>query len=188
MNVRKLCLILGFCIVLGVVNAQMPVPDKSPMDMSYAPHNYPILKFQGKTTTTKPLARVIYSRPQKNGRMLFGKELKYGILWRMGANESTEIEFFTDAVFGGKKVSKGRYTLLCIPNPNTWTLILNKDTDSWGGFSYKQSNDLFRITIPILLLKYPIEYLSMYFNAANDLVIAWDGVQATVPITFSSSR
>lgn len=185
MILRNLMLMLGFCIVFSSVKAQTPVPDKSPMDMSYAPYNYPILKFQGKTKLAKPLARVIYSRPQKNGRVLFGKELKYGALWRIGANESTEIEFFTNAVFGGKKVSKGRYTLFCIPNPNNWTLILNKDTDSWGGFSYKQSQDLLRVTVPVTLLKYPVEYLSIFFNANNDLTIAWDGMQVSVPVKFS---
>ncbi len=185
---KKLGLILVFYCLFASVQAQIPVPDKSPMDMSYAPHNYPILKFQDKKTT-QPLARVVYSRPQKNGRVLFGKELKYNTLWRMGANESTEISFFSNAVFGGKKVAMGRYTLFCIPNASTWTLILNKDTDSWGGFSYKQSMDVLRITVPVTRIKgYSVEYLSIYFNASNSLVIAWADVQVAVPISFSSTR
>ncbi len=62
------------------------------MDMSYYPVNYPILKIQDKVT--EPLVmRVIYSRPQLNGRKIFGELQAYGQVWRLGANEATEIEF-----------------------------------------------------------------------------------------------
>jgi hypothetical protein len=40
------------------------------------------------------VARLIYSRPTKNGRVIFGDLLEYGKVWRLGANEATEIEFF----------------------------------------------------------------------------------------------
>jgi hypothetical protein len=62
--------------------------DKSPMDMSYYPVNYPTLKMSG-TDTASLTARLIYSRPQKNGRAIFGNEpppkyvQQYGALWRL---------------------------------------------------------------------------------------------------------
>src|SRR5689334_10851929 len=55
--------------------AYIPV-DISPMDMSYLPADYPILKMSGKTTKM-PVARVIYSRPHRQGRKIFGTLLKY---------------------------------------------------------------------------------------------------------------
>jgi hypothetical protein len=45
--------------------------DKSPLDISYYPANYPMLKMNGGDTNTLT-ARLIYSRPQKNGRTIFG--------------------------------------------------------------------------------------------------------------------
>jgi hypothetical protein len=60
-----------------------PAVDKSPMDMSYCPANYPVLKISEKTTAA-PLARVIYGRPQKNGRPIFGDLVEYGKVWRPG--------------------------------------------------------------------------------------------------------
>ena len=63
--------------------------DQSPMDMSYYPPDYPILKMNG-TDTSSLVARVIYSRPQKKGRLIFGEPGKglreYGKEWRLGAN------------------------------------------------------------------------------------------------------
>ena len=84
---------------------KIPPLDKSPMDMSYYPVNYPILKIQNKVT--EPLAiRVIYSRPQLNGRKVFGGLQEYGEVWRLGANEATEIEFFKDVTINNKKIKK----------------------------------------------------------------------------------
>ena len=67
-------LMFGF----AVVNAQTPLPvlDKSPMDMSYYPVNYPILKIQHKADAPL-IARVIYGRPQKNNRVIFGDLVPY---------------------------------------------------------------------------------------------------------------
>jgi hypothetical protein len=46
--------------------------DHSVMDMSYWPINYPYLKLSGKAKAM-PVARIIYSRPLKEGRTIFGK-------------------------------------------------------------------------------------------------------------------
>lgn len=43
--------------------------DKSPMDMSYWPDSYPLLKMNGKVKDL-PVARIIFSRPQKNNRRM----------------------------------------------------------------------------------------------------------------------
>ena len=48
-------------------SSNIPPLDKSPMDMSYYPVNYPILKIQDKATEPVVI-RLIYSRPQLNGR------------------------------------------------------------------------------------------------------------------------
>ncbi len=107
-----------------------PQVDTSPLDIIYYPANYPLLKVQEKTT--EPLvARVIFSRPQKNGRAIFGELIEYNKVWRLGANESTEIEFFQNVTINNVKVKKGRYSLFAIPAENKWTIIINKETDSW---------------------------------------------------------
>lgn len=177
------------CSLMALVsNAQSPSePDKSPLDISYSPNNYPVLRFQSKQTNSKQLnARIIYSRPQVKERTIFGGELKYGDLWRLGANESTELDLFKNAVIGGKKVPKGRYTMYCIPEEKNWTIIINKDTDSWGGFSYNQSLDVVRITVPVTANDTPVEYLTMYFDNPNNLLIMWDNVKVNIPISFSA--
>ena len=52
------------------------------------------------------IARVIYGRPQKNDRSIFGDLVPYDMIWRVGANEATEIEFYRDVKIDGKKLRK----------------------------------------------------------------------------------
>ncbi len=183
--VYALLLLAGnFNIVIA--QSKYPPLDKSPMDMSYYPSGYPVLKMQDKVT--EPLvARVVYGRPQKNGRVIFGELVEYGKVWRLGANEATEIEFFKPVKINGKRVKKGRYTLYCIPATNKWTIILNKDTDTWGAFSYSQQKDLLRVDLPVEKVAEPNETLAMIFEKSptgTNLVMTWDDVKVTLPINF----
>jgi hypothetical protein len=164
--------------------AMMPALDKSPMDMAYFPNDYPLQKTQNKVIAA-PLVRVIYSRPQKDNRVIFGDLIEYDKVWRLGANEATEIEFFKDAVIGGKKIIKGRYTLYAIPSAAKWTIIINRDTDSWGAFVYDQKKDALRTDVPVQNLVTPMEVLSMNFiktEKGTSLVMAWDNASVSLPI------
>jgi len=165
---------------------KLPEVDKSPMDMSYYPNNYPILKIQNKISD--PLtARVIYSRPQKQGRNIFGELVEYGKVWRLGANEATEIEFYRDVKMGGKKIPKGRYSVYALVNENNWTFILNKDTDTWGAFKYDNKKDVTRMNVPVQKTEEVVENLSMVFEKTEtgfSLIFAWEQVKVSIPFTF----
>lgn len=170
----------------GAAQSKVPPIDKSPMDMSYYPSNYPVLKIQDKATD--PLvARVIYSRPQRNGRTIFGDLVEFGKVWRLGANEATEIEFFQTVRVGGVRVRKGRYTLYCIPYEDKWTMIINRDTDTWGAFKYDEAKDVTRLDVPVTKQADITEAMSMYFDKSAlgaSLIMQWDNVKVSLPITF----
>jgi Protein of unknown function (DUF2911) len=170
----------------GFSQSKLPPVDKSPMDMSYYPNAYPVLKIQDKAT--EPLvARVVYSRPQKNGRTIFGDLLEYGKVWRLGANEATEIEFFQVVKIGNVKVKKGRYTLYCIPYADKWTIVVNKETDTWGSFKYDEVKDVVRVDIPLQKQAEILESFVMAFEKSAtgaNLNIGWDNLRVSLPIQF----
>ena len=166
-------------------SSKLPEVDKSPLDVSYYPNNYPVLKIQNKATEPM-VARVLYSRPQKQGRKIFGELVEYGKVWRLGANEATEIEFYKDVKIGGKKVQKGRYTLYAIVNESTWTIIINKDTDTWGAFKYDSKKDLLRTDVAVQKTEEVVESMSMWFDKTPTgiaLNISWEQVKVSLPIT-----
>ncbi|MBE7174276.1 MAG: DUF2911 domain-containing protein [Williamsia sp.] len=173
-----------FSSCLPLLAQKFPPMDKSPMDMAYYPVDYPILKIQNKIT--EPLvARVIYSRPQKNGRTVFGGLNEWGKVWRFGANEATEIEFFQNVLVGGKAVPKGRYTLCTIPDSTQWTIIVNKETDTWGSFKYDEKKDQIRVDVPVQKTPESLEALAMYFSktdAGFALIAGWENAMVTIPM------
>ncbi|MCC7400951.1 MAG: DUF2911 domain-containing protein [Chitinophagaceae bacterium] len=181
-----LALLIAGSTAFAQQGQSFPPLDKSPMDMSYFPNNYPLLKIQGKAS--EPLvARVIYSRPQKSGRVIFGELVEYGKVWRLGANEATELELFRNVRIGEKKIPKGRYTLYAIPYENKWTIIVNKEKDTWGAFKYDPKKDMVRVDVPVEKNTEMTEAFSMVFEKRTDgvnLVIAWDNIKVSLPIIF----
>lgn len=159
--------------------------DKSPMDMIYFPVDYPKVKMAN-GTTTPPIARVIYSRPHLAKRHIFHDLLKYEEPWRLGANESTEIDFYKAATIQGKKITPGRYILYCIPHPETWTIVLNSNIDSWG-LEQDSKKDVQRFEVPVTTNNPSQEYFTMQFQKAEsgaNLEMSWDNVAAKLPIQF----
>jgi Protein of unknown function (DUF2911) len=186
---KKLSLAIAFCLAAGSILAQTKLPglDKSPADISYCPANYAFREID--TVKTAPLvARLIYSRPQKNGRVIFGGLVPYGKVWRLGANEATEIDIFQPVKINGKTISTGRYTLYAIPDSlGKWTIILNSDTDVWGAFSYDSSKDVVRVDVPVQKQSPVVDALTIVFtksSAGYDLLIVWDDEKVILPIVY----
>lgn len=134
------------------------------------------------------MIRVIYSRPSKNNREVFGTLVPYSKVWRLGANENTEIKLYRDAILGGQAVKAGTYTLFAIPEATEWTIILNKDLDQWGAYSYDDKKDLVRFKARVSNSDAVIENFSMVIEKSEDggvsMYLGWDHTVAMVPIKF----
>lgn len=162
--------------------ANFPKVDASPLDVVYYPLN---------TTKSKeavePLMRVLYSRPQKKGREIFGVLEQFDKVWRFGANENTEIQFFKPVTIAGKKVKAGRYSVFAIPSKDKWTIIINKQNDKWGAFSYNEQLDVLRTDVIVNSIDKTVEAFSITFIDAPkgaNMVMAWDNTQVFLPISF----
>ena len=131
-------------------------------------------------------ARVIYSRPQLKGRDL-ATLAPEGKVWRTGANEAAEITFYKDATFGGQKVAAGTYALFTIPGEGEWTVILNKNLNQWGAYSYDQAADVVRVTSAASTEGESLEAFSMTFKEVDGgahLVMGWGTSRVATPIMF----
>lgn len=169
-------------LITGVTSNPYVSVDVSPMDMAWLPVDYPKLTQKAPL----PVARIIYSRPHKQGRKIFGNLIKYGEGWRLGANEATEMELFQPVIIQNKTIPKGRYILYCVPEENTWTIVFNSNLYSWG-LNLDPSKDLFRFSIPAQIKDQAVEFFSMTFqstSAGADLVMAWDNVEARLPLQY----
>jgi hypothetical protein len=167
-----------------IINSYASV-DVSPMDMSYFPVDYPKLKM-ARPDMNPPIARIIYSRPHLQGRRIFHEVLKYGEPWRLGANESTELDLYREVTIQGKKIKAGRYVLYSIPEQDKWTIILNSNIDSWG-LHPDPSKDIARFIVTPSQTVNPVEYFTMIFQpttAGADLMMIWDTIEIRLPFVF----
>ncbi|SMC75049.1 DUF2911 domain-containing protein [Pedobacter nyackensis] len=180
---KRLSFIAVFAMFTFAVEAQEPkfAPvDASPADIVY----YPLNVAKAKDAAT-PSIKVVYSRPTKKGRDIFGVLEQYGKVWRVGANECTEVKFFKGVRIGGKSIKPGSYSLFAIPNKDKWTLIVNKQTDRWGAFTYDEKKDVIRVDVPVKTLDKPVESFSVTFTEqpkGANLVMAWDKTLVELPI------
>ena len=158
--------------------------DKSPLDIAYYPDNFAHDRKAG----DKALVKVVYSRPQRNNRELFGQLVPYGKVWRTGANEATEIRFYQDAVVAGKKIKKGTYSLFTIPEKDSWTIVFNSDLDFWGAYTYNEKNDVLRVTAKPETISDEVENFTIQFTGDQKgkavMVLAWGNTAVKVPMEF----
>ncbi len=126
---------------------------------------------------------VHYCQPQKNGRTIFGQVVKYGKVWRTGANAATTIQLAQDVRVGGNRLAKGRYSLYTIPTATDWTIIINRRTGQWG-VSYREAADVLRLTVPTRTYTPPAEQFFISFEpqpGGLNMLLTWDDTQVVVP-------
>ena len=128
--------------------------------------------------------KVVYSRPHKRGREIFGSELApYGKIWRFGANEATEITVTGDIKVKGKTLKAGTYSMYAIPEKNEWTVIFNRALGEWGAFNYDQSKDALRVSVPTQTSDIVYEPLTINFNEeGTQMIVLWDTTKVVLPI------
>jgi len=90
---------------------------------------------------------VSYSRPAVNGRKVWGALVPFDTVWRVGANENTVLAVSSPFTVGGTRLPAGRYGLHAIPGASTWTIILSRQANAWGSFSYNPAEDAVRVTV-----------------------------------------
>ena len=146
--------------------------DKSPLDVAAYPSSH---------REANKLVKVTYSRPFLKGRSV-ASLAPNGKVWRTGANESAEIRFFEDVVIGGKEIEEGTYSLFTIPGDKEWTIILSKDVNAWGAYSYNESNDVLRVKANVSKNSTNLENFSIAFDKDMTLCLAWGTTLVKLPI------
>lgn len=180
-NLFCVSLVLGMLLMVESATAQKFAGlDASPVDIEY-------LRTEGRGGD--PIIRITYGRPQKKGRTMLGDKIPYGEVWRMGANEATEIKLYRDVTFADTKIPAGTYALYAIPGKDGWVIIFNSKLDTWGAYSYDASRDVARVTVPAEQSEREVEAFSMVLEGDNSkgtgmLYIGWENTLVKVPLKY----
>jgi len=132
--------------------------------------------------------KVTYSQPHKRDRKIFGTLVKYGEVWRTGANEATEITLTDNVVIKNDTLMAGTYSIFTIPNEKEWTVIFNKQLGQWGSYNYHEPSDVMRLSVPTEKITEVIfEPFTITFEQKNEeahMVMMWDDTKVAIPIHF----
>ncbi len=128
--------------------------------------------------------QVLYNRPGRKGRVVFGGLVPYGQIWRTGSDASTKVYFSTPVSLNGQVLDSGSYELFTIPGEKEWTIIFQKSRGQWGSYAYNAEFDVLRFTTVSETLSQPVETFTFGFENVTSrtavLSLVWE--QTRVPI------
>lgn len=148
------------------------------------------LQMAAKKLDDTTYVKVTYGSPRiqdpKSGqkRVIFGKLVPYGEVWRLGANAATELTTTGDIELAGKRLPAGTYALFAIPQADKWTLIVSKDVGQWGAYKYNKDSDVLRVEVPAKKIADTYEAFTIAFDEKGTaLDFTWENTQVSVPVS-----
>lgn len=149
------------------------------------------LSGRGREEATAAGARILvdYGQPQRRGRDIFPGVVRWGQVWRTGANRATHFStdralVLGDPATGTVEVPAGEYTLFSIPEADGGWLIVNRQTGQ-NGTAYDSAQDLGRVRMRRRTVSEPVEAFTIRAETvcedAGMLRLSWDTSEFTVP-------
>ncbi|MEM1094162.1 MAG: DUF2911 domain-containing protein [Bacteroidota bacterium] len=136
-------------------------------------------------------AQVCYSRPSARGRTLFGAQdalVRYGRLWRMGANEPTLLFIDRPLRLGSVALDSGRYALYAEPDSASWEIYISTSTFHWGNQISQavRAQEVGQTTVPVDSVAFVEDLLIAPLPDADDAVslrVAWGSTAVHIPVS-----
>lgn len=132
-----------------------------------------------------------YCRPSMRGRQIFGDLVKYGEVWRTGANRNTLVSFSESVSIGDTQMESGTYTLFTLPNESKWQIYFYPYDNGYGvpeDFSPEKSKA--SLELSATKTSHTVENLTINLddvteNTAN-LTVMWENTLVTIPMLFTT--
>lgn len=148
------------------------------------------LSGRGREEATVAGARIVvdFGQPQRRGRDIFPGVVRWGQVWRTGANRATHFStdralVLGDPAAGTIEVPAGEYTLFSIPQEDGGWLIVNRQTGQ-NGTAYDSAQDLGRVRMRRTPVAEPVEAFTIRALPADGggvLRLSWDTSEFSIP-------
>ena len=164
--------------------------DKSPMDAAHYPRRSAYRNYLGEDDPDlRQQIKVLYSRPNKKDREIFGNLEPYGQDWRLGANEATEVTFFQAVEIGNTTIPAGTYTMFAQIYANQWIIKISEERFIGGAANRDVAKDLVAVPVRTMPTNNSREEFTIGFQKVDDnrvnMVFEWDKTRAMLPINLN---
>jgi hypothetical protein len=142
--------------------------------------------------------KIVYGRPYKRNREVFGTLVPYGELWRTGANEATEIILTGPVMVAGERLDAGVYSIFTTPGASSWRIHfspqlgldgtgqINRKTGEFIADVYDSARDVLVVEVDSESIGEESEVVEQFTididPDAGQIVISWDRTMARIPI------
>ena len=182
--------LLGFLLsgVFGLTAQEFEFADLdvSPMDLAHFPRTSAYNNYMPDDQKKEPKIKVLYCRPNKKERVIFGDLVPYGKLWRLGANEGTEVSFMQPVEIGGKFVNAGTYTVNATIHPDHWMVHFSTELGVAGTANLDPEKVIASGKAKVKNLDNSREAFTIGFQEMSDdkvyMVFEWERTRAYLPI------
>jgi hypothetical protein len=131
-----------------------------------------------------------YHSPAVRKRVIWGGLVPYDDVWVTGAHNATNIVINKPFVFGGKKISAGKYALFTIPGENEWIVIINKNWEQHLAFDYSQLQDVARLSVKPTKRDNTLERLQYFItdkgNNTGTIAMEWEKLRVEFEIRIAN--
>lgn len=131
---------------------------------------------------------IAYHSPGAKGRNIWGGIIRYGSIWRAGANENTTITLSHDATLEGQAVPAGTYGLFMLPvDKKNVRVMLSKYSQSWGTVYPTEAETVAIVDVETNEIPH-LEWLNFSFNDRTGdkvtAVLQWADLEVPFTIGF----
>lgn len=179
-------------LMLGGLNLnaqELPGMDASPMDIAHYPGSSAFNNYMAEDEKLDPQIKVLYCRPNMKERVVFGGLVPYGKLWRLGANEATEVTFMQPVEIGGKSVNAGTYTMNATIHPDHWMIHISSELGVAGTANLDPDKIVASAMAKVKNQASAREAFTIGFKKVNSdkvyMVFDWERTRAFLPIGFN---
>jgi hypothetical protein len=163
--------------------------DVSPMDMAHYPRTSAYNNYMSEDQKKDPMIKVLYCRPSMKDRVIFGGLVPFGKLWRLGANEATEVSFMQPVEIGDKFVSAGTYTVNATIYPDHWMIHFSTELGVAGTANLDPEKIVASGKAKVKNIDAAREAFTIGFQKVNEskvyMVFEWERTRAYLPINFN---
>ena len=169
----RLTYILIFSFIYMGTFAQVTTPQPSPKST--------ISQKVGLTTV-----KVDYSRPSARGRKIIGGLVRYGDIWRTGANKNTTVSFSDPINIVGKSLAAGKYALYTRPSADQWEVYFYKKNNMGDASSnWEEDQVVLSLSVPSVYFDPMVESFTITFSDLKSggatLNLIWEHTLVALP-------
>ena len=180
-----------FATVMMAQDIEFPGLDKSPMDAAHYPRSSAFANYlDADDPDRNPKIKVLYSRPYKKGRKVFGELQKFGEEWRLGANEGTEVIFYQNVEVGGVTIPRGIYVMFADLHADHWIVKFSSQRHTAGTANRDKSKDVAHVKVMTSETKDVREQFTIGFQKVDEgnvnMIFEWDMTKAVLPINLNA--